>query len=87
MNNCYVFDYTLLTVKNYGVIAQYGSVKKIVGWVERSETQQSHASVGLRLRQTTLTFHYNLKIAVRVLQEINYPKIVGWFRTLVRNPP
>ncbi len=29
-------------------IVQYGSVKKIVGWVEQSETQQRQGSVGFR---------------------------------------
>ncbi|WP_143857031.1 hypothetical protein [Nostoc sp. 'Peltigera membranacea cyanobiont' 213] len=30
------------------LVGQYAWVKKIVGWVERSETQQSHGSVGFR---------------------------------------
>jgi len=34
--------------KEQWLITQYGSLKKIVGWVERSETQQSHGSVGFR---------------------------------------
>ena len=36
-------------------VAQYGSVKKIVGWVERSETQHFHDFVGLRCRLTQPT--------------------------------
>ncbi|MEH2395274.1 MAG: hypothetical protein V7K21_27690 [Nostoc sp.] len=35
------------------VIAQYGSLKKIVGWVERSETEQSHGSFGFRSLNAT----------------------------------
>ncbi|MDB9371859.1 hypothetical protein [Nodularia sphaerocarpa] len=40
----------------YQFVSNRLGVKKIVGWVERSETQHLQDFVGLRLRQTTLTF-------------------------------
>ena len=44
--------------------SQYGSLKKIVGWVERSETQQSHGSVGFRsLNATCFSQGETLRVA------------------------
>ncbi|MEI1374463.1 hypothetical protein PQG02_13415 [Nostoc sp. UHCC 0926] len=59
---------------------QYGSLKKIVGWVERSETQQSHGSVGFRsLTQPTqkLSFRLNPSVLKRHLWLRRFQKALG----------